>query len=157
MNSPPRLDEVLARADALPTLPEAARFIISTIDDESTNADSLVVILNTDPAIVARILAAANSTAFGLSSRVESMREAILVLGLKEIRSITLATAVIARFNPRSAAFDPRMLWRHSMGVATCARIIAEEIQYNAEAAFTAGLLHDIGQLLLFAVAPEII
>lgn len=154
--TPPTLDEVLAKASALPTLPEVASFVISTIDDETSNADSLVALLNTDPVIVARILAAANSSAFGLSSRVDSMREAILVLGLEEIRSITLATAIVDRFNMKSANFDPRMLWRHSLGVATCARLIAEENQYNAEAAFTAGLLHDIGQLLLFAVAPKL-
>ncbi|MCX7179091.1 MAG: HDOD domain-containing protein [Proteobacteria bacterium] len=154
MNAP-SLEEVLAGASALPTLPEVASFVISTIDDDTSNADSLVVLLNTDPAIVARILAAANSSAFGLSSRVDSMREAILVLGLEAIRSITLATAIVDRFNMKSANFDPRMLWRHSLGVATCARVIAEENQYNAEVAFTAGLLHDIGQLLLFAVAPK--
>jgi len=151
----PTLTEVLSGAAALPTLPEVARFIVTSIDDDTSNADSLVALLNTDPAIVARILAAANSSVFGLSSRVDSMREAILVLGLAEIRSITLATAVVGRFNMKSANFDPRMLWRHSLGVATCARVIAEENQFNAEAAFTAGLLHDIGQLLLFAVAPE--
>lgn len=151
----PTLAEVLSGASALPTLPEVARFIITTIDDDTSNADSLVTLLNTDPAIVARILAAANSSVFGLSSHVDSMREAILVLGLEEIRSITLATAVVDRFNMKSANFDPRMLWRHSLGVATCARIIAEQNQFNAETAFTAGLLHDIGQLLLFAVAPQ--
>lgn len=151
----PTLAEVLSGASALPTLPEVARFIITTIDDDTSNADSLVTLLNTDPAIVARILAAANSSVFGLSSHVDSMREAILVLGLEEIRSITLATAVVDRFNMKSANFDPRMLWRHSLGVATCARLIAEQNQFNAETAFTAGLLHDIGQLLLFAVAPQ--
>lgn len=153
--SAPTLAEVLSGASALPTLPEVARFIITTIDDDTSNADSLVTLLNTDPAIVARILAAANSSVFGLSSRVDTMREAILVLGLEEIRSITLATAVVDRFNMKSANFDPRMLWRHSLGVATCARLIAEQNQFNAEMAFTAGLLHDIGQLLLFAVAPQ--
>lgn len=154
--TPPTITELLSGATAMPTLPEVATFIISTLDDESANADSLVTLLNSDPVIVARILAAANSSAFGLSSRVDSMREAILLLGLEEIRSITLATAIIDRFNMKSANFDPRMLWRHSIGVATCARVIAEQNQYNAEMAFTAGLLHDIGQLLLFVVAPKL-
>lgn len=153
--TPPTLDQVLSGASALPTLPEVAHYIITSVDDDTSNADELVALLNTDPAIVARILSVANSSVFGLSSRVDSMREAILVLGLEEIRSITLATAVVDRFDMKSANFDPRMLWRHSIGVATCARIIAEENQFNAEAAFTAGLLHDIGQLLLFAVAPK--
>ncbi len=149
------LEEILSRVSALPTLPEVARYIIATIDDETSDADSLVQRLNTDPAVVARILAAANSSALALRSRIESMRQAILVLGLKEIRSITLATALIDRLNFGSGAFDPRVLWRHSLGVATCARAIAEDLRYNPEAAFTAGLLHDIGQMLLFAAVPD--
>ncbi|OIQ89932.1 ribonuclease Y [mine drainage metagenome] len=150
------LEEILSRVSTLPTLPEAARYVIATIDDETANADSLVDRLNTDPIVVARILAAANSSAFALRSRIDSMRQAILVLGLKEIRTITLATAVIDRLNLGSGAFDPRILWRHSLGVAVCARAIAEDLRYNPEAAFTAGLLHDIGQMLLFAAAPEL-
>ncbi|HUW35864.1 MAG TPA: HDOD domain-containing protein [Rhodocyclaceae bacterium] len=150
------LDEILSRVTALPTLPEVARYLIATIDDESSDADSLVQHLNTDPSVVVRILAAANSSALALRTRIDSMRQAILVLGLKEIRSITLATAMIERLNIGSAAFDPRVLWRHSLGVAICARAIAEDLGYNAEAAFTAGLLHDIGQMLLFAAAPEL-
>lgn len=150
------LAEILSRVTALPTLPEVARYVIATIDDESSDADSLVAHLNTDPAVVARILAAANSSALALSSRIDSMRQAILVLGLKEIRSITLATAVIDRLNLGSGAFDPRVLWRHSLGVAICARAIAEDLRYNPEAAFTAGLLHDIGQMLLFVATPEL-
>ena len=149
------LEEILSRVSALPTLPEVARYIIATIDDETSDADSLVQRLNTDPAVVARILAAANSSALALRSRIESMRQAILVLGLKEIRRITLATALIDRLNFGSGAFDPRVLWRHSLGVATCASAIAEDLRYNQEAAFTAGLLHDIGQMLLFATVPD--
>jgi putative nucleotidyltransferase with HDIG domain len=148
------LTDILARASALPTLPEVAQYIITTIDDETANAENLVEHLNTDPAVVARVLASANSGAFGLANHIDSTRQ--LILGLEKIRSITLATAVVDRINPASQAFNPRVLWRHSLGVAMCARAIAEAIDFNAEAAFTAGLLHDIGQLLLFAVTPDL-
>lgn len=154
MSAPP-LDSLLAQALALPTLPEVARYIITTIDDDRADADSLVEHLNADPAVVARVLAAANSSAFGLANRVDSTRQAILILGLEKVRSITLATALVDRVNPSSVAFDPRLLWRHSLGVAVCAGAIAEQIGYNPETAFTAGLLHDIGHLLMFAVAPD--
>lgn len=153
---PPSLADVLSRADVLPTFPEAARYIITTIDDETSDADSLVEHLSSDPAVAARILAAANSSAFGLSAHVDSMRQAILVLGLKEIRSITLATAVIDRLGVGVTVIDPRALWQHSMGVAICARTVAARLGYNVETAFTAGLLHDIGQLLLGAAAPAV-
>lgn len=151
----PTLEMLLSKASALPTLPEVARYIITTIDDERADADSLVERINADPAVVARLLAAANSSAFGLSNRVDSTRQAILILGLEKVRGITLATALVDRVSPASAAFDPRLLWRHSLGVAVCAGAIAAQIGYNPETAFTAGLLHDIGHLLMFAAAPE--
>jgi putative nucleotidyltransferase with HDIG domain len=152
----PTLDNILEKASALPTLPEVATFIITSIDDERADADSLVEHLNTDPAVVARLLAAANSAAYGLPTRVDAVRDAIMLLGLENVRRITLATTVIDRYQHGSAAFDPRLLWRHSLGVALCASTIAEHAGYRAETAFTAGLLHDIGQLLLFASVPEL-
>lgn len=154
MNAPlPSLDELLAQADKLPTLPQVVRYILETLNDEEANADALVQQLNTDPAIVARLLAAANSSAFGLSSQVASTRQAILVLGLATVRSITLATALIDRLGKVGGV--GALLWRHSLGVATCARSVAERVGLNPEAAFSAGLLHDIGQLLMLAVAPD--
>lgn len=154
-NSPPNLEKLLEGANALPTLPQVVTHILKTLNDDNADADSLVQQLNTDPVIVARLLAAANSSAFGLASQVATTRQAILVLGLETVRSITLATALIEHFGRSTSAFDSRLLWRHSLGVATCARTLAERTGYNPEAAFSAGLLHDIGQLLMVSVAPD--
>ncbi|MFA7293627.1 MAG: HDOD domain-containing protein [Rhodocyclaceae bacterium] len=153
--SPPNLEALLEGACKLPTLPQVVTHILRSLNDDNADADSLVQQLNTDPAIVARLLAAANSSAFGLSAQVATTRQAILVLGLKTVRTITLATALIEHFSHSTSAFDSRQLWRHSLGVATCARAIAERIRCNPEAAFSAGLLHDIGQILMVAVAPD--
>lgn len=149
--SAPLLDQLLESAHVLPTLPQVVSHILETLNDDSAGADELVQELNTDPAIVGRLLAAANSSAFGLASKVASTRQAILVLGLGTVRTITLATALMDRLG----AIGGRDLWRHSLGVATCARTIAECVGSNPESAYSAGLLHDIGQLLMLAVAPE--
>ncbi len=134
--SAPDLATLLKGASALPTLPQVVTHILETLNDDNADADSLVQRLNTDPVIVARLLAAANSSAFGLSSQVASTRQAILVLGLKTVRTITLATALIEQFGNVTSGFDGRLLWRHSVGVATCARVIAERIGHNAEVKF---------------------
>ena len=155
MSAAPSLAELLAGASALPTLPQVVSHILETLNDDQADADSLVQRLNTDPTIVARLLAAANSSAFGLSSQVASTRQAILVLGLETVRTITLATALIEHFGHVTSGFDGRQLWRHSVGVGTCAKVVAEQIDHDAETAFSAGLLHDIGQLLMIAVAPD--
>lgn len=152
--SAPTLDALLAAAGTLPTLPQVVRHILESLNDDGADADSLVHHLNTDPVIVARLLAAANASALGLSSQVASTRQAILVLGLEKVRSITLATALIAQFSHVRQGFDCRQLWRHSLGVATCAQVVAARVDCHPEAAFSAGLLHDIGQLLMVTAAP---
>jgi putative nucleotidyltransferase with HDIG domain len=152
--STPKLDELIDHADALPSLPEIVHHVLNTLKDDDTDVDTLVHHINTDPAIVSRLLAGANASAFGLAARVDSARQAFMVLGENRVVSIILATALIERYSEQNAVFDSRLLWRHSLGVATCARALAERLDINPEIAFTTGLLHDIGKLLMFAAAP---
>ncbi len=153
--SAPALEELLTRATALPSLPEVVSHVLNSLNDEQADVDFLVHHINTDPAIVARLLATANSSAFGLTTKIDSTRQAFMVLGVDRVRGIILSSALIHRFDAQTDSFDASMLWRHSLGVAICARVIAERLGGKPELAFTAGLLHDIGQLLMFAAAPE--
>lgn len=153
--TPVDLPTVLAGARALPTLPQIVPQILATLEDEQSAADTLAARINTDPTVVARLLAAANSSAFGFPMRVDSTRQAILVLGLEKVRTITLATAIIDPYRLDATGYDAHRLWLHSLGVAVCAQTVAEFVGRPPEGAFTAGLLHDIGQLLMVNVAPE--
>lgn len=148
------LDQLLGHADALPSLPEIVHHVMSTLKDEEADVDTLVHHINTDPVIVSRLLAAANASAFGLAARIDSARQAFMVLGQNRVISIILATALIERYDSPTAEFDSRELWRHTLGVATCARALAERSDFSPETAFTGGLLHDIGKLLMCTAAP---
>ncbi|MBK1680446.1 HDOD domain-containing protein [Rhodocyclus tenuis] len=152
--NPPDLEELIGHADAIPSLPEIVRHLIHSLDDDLADVDTLVHDINSDPAIVGRLLAAANSAAFGLSARIDSARQAFLVLGINRVSAIILGAALLDRYHAGSPDFDARLLWRHTFGVAVCARVIAEASDEEPETAFTAGLLHDIGQLLMVSVAP---
>ncbi len=151
----PTLAELPEYAKALPSLPEVVNYLTRSLTDERADVDTLSQHINSDPTIVARLLAAANSVASGLSTRIFSAKQAFLVLGVDRIVSIILASALAYRYESRSAGFEARILWRHSLGVATCARVLAEQTGLNPELAFTGGLLHDIGQLLLFTASPN--
>jgi putative nucleotidyltransferase with HDIG domain len=153
--TPPSLQELPSHATALPSLPEVVNYLTRTLSDERADVDTLSHHINSDPAIVARLLAAANSVTSGLSTRIFSAKQAFLVLGIDRIVSIILAAALTYRYDTRNSGFDARMLWRHSLGVATCARVLAEHTGQNPELAFTGGLLHDIGQLLMFVASPS--
>lgn len=147
------LDQVLSRANALPALPQIVARILEMLGDDEANADTLSKHIVSDPAVVGRLLAAANAGAMGASGRVDSVRQAIMLLGVGRVRDITLATAIIDRFTA-APPFDAHRLWLHSVGVAVCAQFVARRAELDVDVAYTAGLLHDIGQLLLFAVAP---
>jgi len=153
MSAPFTLEQVLARADALPALPQIVAKILDMLGDEGANAEMLSQHIVSDPAVVARLLAAANAGAIGASGRVNSVRQAIMLLGVSRVRNITLATAIIDRFNA-APPFDARRLWLHSVGVAVCAQEVARRAELDVDVAYTAGLLHDIGQLLLFVFDP---
>lgn len=154
MTPPPPLASLPTHAEALPSLPEVVNYLIRALGDDSANLDTLAHHINSDPAIVARLLAAANSAGAGLSKRVASASQAFLLLGANRIASIVLASALIHRYDAHASGFSARALWQHSLGVATCARVLAEQSGIDPDLAFTSGLLHDIGQLLLYTASP---
>ena len=152
--TPPPLADLTSHAEALPSLPEVVGHLMRSLKDENADVDTLAHHINSDPAILARLLAAANSAASGLSTRIYSAKQAFLVLGADRVTNIILASALSYRYDTRSSGFDTRLLWRHSLGVASCAQVLAEEVGIDPDLAFTGGLLHDIGQLLMFIASP---
>jgi len=151
----PTLDQLTKHAEALPSLPEVVNYLIRALRDDNANLETLAHHINSDPAIVARLLAAANSVTSGLSKRVHSAGQAFLLLGANRISNIVLASALVYRFDMHASGFSAKVLWQHSLGVATCARVLAEQTGLDADLAFTSGLLHDIGQLLMFTASPS--
>jgi putative nucleotidyltransferase with HDIG domain len=152
--TPPSLAELSSHAEALPSLPEVVSHLVRSLKDDNADVDTLAHHINSDPAILARLLAAANSVASGLSTRIYSAKQAFLVLGADRVTSIILASALSYRYDTRSSGFDTRLLWCHSLGAASCAQLLAEEVGVNPDLAFTGGLLHDIGQLLMYVASP---
>ena len=152
--SAPRLEDLGHWTGKLPSLPEVVHHLMHSLNDESADIDTLAHHINSDPVIVARLLAAANAVGSGLSTRIYSAKQAFLVLGANRVSSIILASALSHRFDHQGSGFDARLLWRHSLGVAACAQVIAEECGFNPDIAFTGGLLHDIGQLLMHTASP---
>jgi putative nucleotidyltransferase with HDIG domain len=153
MKPPFTIEQVLASASSLPALPQIVTRILEMLGDEDANAETLSKHIVSDPAVVVRLLGAANAGALGASGHVDSVRQAIMLLGIGRVRDITLATAVIDRFKARPP-FDAQRLWLHSVGVAVCAQEVARHAGLDVDVAYTAGLLHDVGQLLLFAFDP---
>ena len=150
----PPLSDLARHAEALPSLPEVVGYLMRSLGDESADVDTIARHLNSDPAIVARLLAAANSAASGLSTPIHSAKQAFIVLGAERVSRIIMASALSCRYDMHGTGFDTRLLWRHSVGVACCAKVLAEQLGIDPDLAFTGGMVHDIGQLLMYVASP---
>jgi putative nucleotidyltransferase with HDIG domain len=150
----PSLDQILGYADSLPSLPEVVAYLVRALRNENADLETLAQHINSDPAIVARLLAAANSVSSRLSKRVHSVGQAFLLLGVDRVINIILVSSLIYRYDEHSSGFIAPLFWRHSLGVAICARALAEQTGINPELSFVCGLLHDIGRLLMYTASP---
>ena len=119
---------------------------------ESPNASNrdLVQVVSADPALSARIIRIVNSAFYGVRTPVTSLNTAVSVLGFGAIKNIALAASLTRAFRGmRSAEFDPRALWTHSVAVGAAAQLIAARTRsVEASDAFLAGLMHDIGVIV---------
>lgn len=154
--TPLTLDEVLADIRQLPSLPAVVSELIRTLDNEATGIDQLAEGIAKDQSLAARALRVANSSFYGIPHKVASIHDAIVILGFRAVGSLVMAASVTSYFKPPpEMPFDPIRFWRHGIGAALCARALARETDLDAEAAFTAGLLHDIGVLMLLTTRPR--
>lgn len=147
-----RVKEAIARAGDLPTLPQVVMRVSNLAADPSTAMSELVRIIHDDPALTTKILRVANSAFYGMSRHVESLNTALLVLGMRELINLVACISVFRAFPtiPGQPTFDRNAFWVHSAGCGEIARAISQrlKLRLNTEG-FTAGLLHDIGKIIL--------
>ncbi len=147
---------VLGRLRDLPVLPRALTDLLAAMQRDDVAMEQLVEAISHDQSLVAKTLRLANSSFYGLSGRVHSIRDAIGVLGLRSLTTALTAAAVSGGFaSPRCRGFDLAAYWRHSVACGLCARHLARTLKLDDGAAFTAGLLHDLGRLALASQLPE--
>lgn len=138
----------------MPAMPQVLLRFFNAAGSDATSPDTLASLVLQDPALSARILTAANAAAFRRGPELRSIKQSLLVLGTRMVRTIASCLLVQSAFQrvPGSDARDLAGFWRHSLLVAELARGLATELgcgDDEAEEAYLAGLLHDVGQLLL--------
>lgn len=151
------LAQVIRQIGTLPSLPAVVLDLIQSLNDDNVDGHVLARKIASDQALVAKMLRVANSSFYGLRGKVTSIQDVIVVLGLRSVRTLAMAAAVTGSFANRHAVrgFDFSGFWRHSMGAALCAKALARRLKLSEENAFTAGLLHDIGRLVLASCFPD--
>ncbi len=148
--TPANIDRILDDIE-IPTLPSIASAIMERTLDDWANAKNLTNMVEKDTALAAKVLKVANSPFYHRIKEVSTIRSAVVLLGMNILRSIVLSISVVNLFNGhKKNAIDLYRFWQHSISSAVCARMIAAKTLPDCEEdAFAAGLLHDIGKVVL--------
>jgi len=139
----------------IPALPSVVSEIIETLNDENANVELITNKISMDPSLSTRVLNIANSPFYGLSGKISSVKEACIVLGAYSIKNLAVAAGIVNNFKKSGGALNFHKLWEHAVGTGIAAKVIADQLGLDAEIAFTAGLLHDVGKIVLDVNYPE--
>jgi putative nucleotidyltransferase with HDIG domain len=144
--------EVASRIKRLPIFPEAPARLAALLAKGNAGVDEFEQVIKPDPGLTANVLRLANSAYFGLTRRIASAREAITMLGLKRVYDVATMAAMQRILPKRIPGYElsSEGFWRHSVAVACFADNLARALNVSTPAVvFTAGLMHDIGKLVL--------
>jgi putative nucleotidyltransferase with HDIG domain len=155
-----RLTTLMERMTRLPSIPSLYVEVCQKLQSSESSLEDVAVHISHDLAMCATLLRIVNSTAFALARQITTAFEAVMFLGAAQTKSLILFSQLFSKFNGSKArSFSMDEFWLHSVGVANIARWIAREetgdITHGDEA-YTAGLLHDVGRLLLADNLPEL-
>lgn len=151
------MHEILDNLHQLPAIPAVVQELIQNFDNPALDSQHLAQKISQDQALVAKVLRVANSAFYGLPRQVGTTQEAVVVLGFGTVRSLVLSAGFIDAFSSATstACVDRNQYWQRSLVVATYARAVAKCLRQDSEMAFSAGLLHDIGIMVLDVCAHE--
>jgi putative nucleotidyltransferase with HDIG domain len=154
---PAKLDIEVGAIDGLPTLPTVYTRVQELCKDPDVNADALSQAIETDPAITVKLLRLANSAFFGFNRKITSVQDAVSLLGNQTVQNAVLSISVFESTRDVGAdgGLDRKEFWRHSAACGSIVRSIARRKQIDREDAFTAGILHDIGKVVLDGLYGE--
>jgi HD-like signal output (HDOD) protein len=142
----------------LPSLPDVAVKIGKALEDESTDAERIAKIIQSDVAMTAKIIHVANSAMYSVRSPADCCSAAVVRLGIHTTHRLVLSFALRELFNTKSGLLKERMkaLWEHSLQVSAVSHVLAKlSGQFNPEHAMLAGLLHDIGEIAILTYAEK--
>lgn len=152
------LDSLLSRESELSSLPEIYIRISDLMDNENATSAQIGQVVETDPALSLRILKMVNSAFYGFRHEIDSITQAITILGRERLKQILIGSVLSGIFGKmENHLFHMEEFWRHSVKTAILARYLClqTDISQEADALFTAGLLHDIGRLIMAKMIPE--
>jgi len=146
-----KIDTILRSVDKLPTLPIIYTKLNQLLQSPNATVKMIGNIIAEDQSMAVKVLRLVNSAFYGLPNKIGNLKHAIVILGLNQIRTLVLTTSTLKLFHnlKTTRAFDMQKFWKHSVGCAVAARVLAETASLRSpDDVFAGGLLHDIGKLI---------
>jgi len=150
------VDRFFSAGTVLPTMPEVARQLLDSFEDEKVDLRQIVELAESDQSLSAKILKLSNSAHYGVACNVSNLRQAAVLLGLETLRNLLLSAAVISAF-PRASGFDRVRFWRHCIATGGYSRWLGRRLGFDSDSAYLAGFLLRAGQILMAAELPHMV
>lgn len=153
------IDKVKDSIDRMPTLSPVIHKINEVMNNVRSSAQDLTDVIQLDPVLAAKVIRMVNSAYFGLPQEVKSLKQAVIILGINTIKNVALSSAFLSKVNLKgNTALNGQEFWKHSLSVGVASKLIAKKLgvdQKFIEEYFIAGLIHDIGKVLINNFFPE--
>lgn len=147
-------EQFVAQAKELPVMPPVAAEVMKKAENPDSDLGALSKLISRDASLAVRVLKIANSSFYSMPRKVETLQQAIVLLGYSTLRTLVVAASmkdVFARFG-----LAERLLWEHAVGAGVAATLIASEVGgISRDEAFLGGLVHDVGKLVMYAQAEK--
>ncbi|MGB4270207.1 MAG: HDOD domain-containing protein [Spirochaetota bacterium] len=144
--------------EKMPPLSPVVHKIIIVANDVTSSAQHLTDVIQLDPVLTAKVIRMVNSAYFGLPQEIKSLKQAVVMLGINTIKNVALSSALMGKIALKKGVIDPEEFWKHSIGVAVASKLIAQRLGIEKkllEEFFIAGLIHDIGKVLMNNFFPD--
>ena len=141
---------------ALPTMPEVARQLIASFDDENVDLRAIIDLTEHDQSLSLKVLRLANSARYARPQGVSNLSDAAALLGMERLRNLVLAASIAEAF-PRVAGFDRVRFWKHAIATGGYARWLGVILGVDADSGYLAGFMLRSGQLLMARVLPDVV
>ncbi|CDG84735.1 HDOD domain-containing protein [Janthinobacterium agaricidamnosum] len=149
-----KLEALFQHSQALPAAPKVVAELINSFNDAGVSTEEIAAKVAADPVLSAKLLRLANSAYYHVSRSIGTVDDAVLMLGFVTVRTLVISSGLVSGFKS-VPGLDLKQFWRYSLHTAVSAKWIAREAGENTDLAFTIGMMHAIGQLVIHAAMPE--
>lgn len=147
--------KIIPKLNSLPLLPHVVNRVIELADDPKADTQELCLMIGQDQVLVSKVLKLVNSAYYGLPRKIGTISEAVTILGMQTIKTVVIGASIYSTLNSVNNGSKQEQFWRHSVACAAASRIISIKTGLKqGEQTFVAGLIHDIGKIILTLFMP---